>query len=65
MNDKPKFTNQEKHDAARREAGLRKYVYPNRVAAHKMTKQKAEYETAIMEEIAADYERLAAQERLI
>jgi len=59
------FTAQEKHDAAIREVKLRKWVYPNRVSAKKMSQAKADQEIAVMEAIAADYEVLAAKERLI
>jgi len=49
------FTDQEKLRAAERELALRKRVYPNRVLTHRMRKEQAEREIAIMAEIAADY----------
>lgn len=60
-----KFTAEEKCKAARREIGQRKYVYPNRVQAGKMTQALADREIAIMQEIMADYEALAEKDRLL
>lgn len=59
------FTSQQKLDAIKREIGHRVRVYERLVTDGKMTRAKADYETAIMREIAADYENTAAAERLI
>lgn len=37
--------------AVEREIGFRKYVYPRRVAAGKMTQAKADHEIAVMEAV--------------
>lgn len=54
-----RFTNRQKMQAAQREVGYRRYVFPKRVAAGKMTQRKADEEIAIMAEIAFDYGHLA------
>ena len=46
--------------AVRREIRLRYQVYPRRVATGRMTKQKADYEVAVMEAI---LDRLLCAER--
>lgn len=48
-----------------RELKLRERVYPRRIADGKMTRQLAARETATMRAIVADYEALAAGERLL
>lgn len=50
---------------AKRELGLRERVYPRRVADNRMTQQLADRETRTMRAIVADYETLAARERLL
>jgi len=50
-----KFTALEKADAAKREAGYRRYVYPRRVSDGKMSQENADKQIAIMDEIEAEY----------
>jgi len=57
-----RFTAREKMRAAQREAGYRRFVYPKRIDAGKMTQAKADEEIALMDEIAADYGALAGAE---
>jgi hypothetical protein len=49
------ITQQEKHEAALREAKMRRRVYPRWVEGNRMTQAKADREIAIMDAIAADY----------
>jgi hypothetical protein len=58
-------TNREKLDAVERELTLRRRVYPNRVACHRMSQAFADEQIAIFEAIAADYRQLAGAERLL
>lgn len=60
-----RFTAEEKLTAARREVLQRKRVYPRLIETGSMTPEKAKFETEIMDAIAADYEKLAAGERLL
>ena len=50
-----RFSDQQKYEAAAREVRFRQRVYARRVAAEKMTKEQADREIAVMEEIAQDY----------
>ena len=59
------FTAEEKYKAAMREVGQRRKVYPNIIMRGNMTREQADYQIAVMEAIAADYEELAKKERLI
>ena len=59
------FTASDKLAAVRREIGMRRRVYPRWVINGKMTQAKADEETAVMEAIAADYERQVEGERLL
>lgn len=59
------ITNSDKLACAKRELGYRKFVYEKRVASGQMSAGKAAHEIACMEAIVADYEKLAAGERLI
>jgi hypothetical protein len=59
------FTDTQKLEAVRREIRWRRKVFPNRVATSRMTPHEADYQIKIMEAIAADYERVAAKERLL
>ncbi len=59
------FTNEQKWECAAREVKQREHVYPRRVADGKMTQALADRQIAMMKEIADDYERLAAGERLL
>ncbi len=59
------FTAADKLAAVRREIGMRRRVYPRWVINGKMSQAKANEETAIMEAIAADYERQVEGERLL
>lgn len=61
----PQFTAREKMQAAQREVGYRRRVYERRVADGHMSRQKADKEIAIMEEIAWDYGELAEKEQLL
>lgn len=58
-----KFSNKEKAEAAKREAGYRRHVYPRRVSENKMRPELARRQIELMEEIQADYERLAEQDQ--
>lgn len=49
------FTLQQKLDAIDREVKYRVRVYARRIAQGKMTRELAEFQVAIMREIAADY----------
>ena len=51
------FNFEEKLAAVKREIGWRRHVYPKRIALQKMSPMKAADEIAIMESIAADYEK--------
>jgi len=59
------FTATDKWKAAERELAYRRRVYPRWIEAGKMTDGFAAAQIAVMEAIAADYEKLAASERLI
>lgn len=59
------ITEADKLACAKRELSYRKWVYPGRVEADKMSAGKAAHEIACMEAIVADYEKLAEKERLI
>jgi len=59
------FTAADKLRAIERELGYRRRVYPRRVEAGSMTQRLADNQIEIMEEIAADYRKLAEDERLI
>lgn len=56
------FTDAEKAECAEREVKQRKYVYPRRIEAGKMTQALADRQTAIMEEIATEYRAKADAE---
>jgi len=58
-----KFSNKEKAEAARREAGYREHVYPRRVSDGKMRGDFARRQIELMKEIAEDYERRDAEDR--
>lgn len=55
----------EKAKEARREVFQRQRVYPRLIAQGKLTPTAAARQIALMEEIAADYEKAAEGERLI
>ena len=59
------ITNADKLACAKRELGYRKRVYERWVDAGKMSAGKATHEIACMEAMVADYEKLAAGDRLI
>ena len=59
------FTAADKLAAVRREITMRRRVYPRWVLSGKMTQAKADGEIAVMEQIAADYERQVEGERLL
>lgn len=56
------FTARQKMQAAQREVGYRRRVYPRRVDDGKMTQAQADREIAIMDQIALDYGALAKAE---
>lgn len=53
------ISNREKCDEARREAALRRAVYPDFVKRHQISAKVAERRIAVMDAIAEDYRRLA------
>lgn len=59
------ITNADKLACVQRELKLRERVYPRRVSDNKMAQQLADRETRTMRAIVADYEKLAASERLL
>ena len=59
------ITNTDKLAAVRREIALRTKVYPRLIREGVMSPEKANRELALMQAIAADYERLAEGERLL
>lgn len=59
------YTAAEKLKAVQRELEFRRYVYPRRVNAEKMTQRQADEQIAIFEAIALDYATLAQSERLL
>lgn len=59
------ITNQEKLECAERELKQRRYVYPRRVEAGKMSKPFADRQIEVMAQIVADYRQIAQSERLI
>ena len=59
------YTANQKRKAIERELDYRRFVFPKRVAAGKMTQRQADEQIAIFEEIARDYERQAASELLV
>lgn len=56
----PKFSNAEKAQEMKRELGMRRHVYPKKVADGKMQQAAADRLIALAEDMLADYERLAA-----
>jgi hypothetical protein len=58
-------TASEKRQCAERELAMRRRVYPRWIEAKRMSQGKADQEIALMQEIAADYAKLEAGERLI
>lgn len=59
------FTADQKLKAVERELTYRRFVYQRRVETKAMTRQQADLQIALFEEIADDYRKLAASERLI
>jgi hypothetical protein len=51
------FSDEEKLKCLEREIALRKVVFPKRIAAEKMSRNKADREIALMEAIADDYRK--------
>lgn len=60
---KPRFTLGNLIDAARREARMRREVYPRRVSAGKMKQSAANWEIGAMDEIARVLTELQARAR--
>jgi hypothetical protein len=58
----PNITIFDKLTCVVREVGYRKWVYPRRVAAGKMTQSQADREIAVMECIAEDYKKSSQME---
>lgn len=65
MAERRRFTAQEKLACAQRELKQRRFVYPRRVEANKMSKPMADEQIALMEAIVADYEEQVQAERLL
>jgi hypothetical protein len=59
------FTAKQKREAIERELNYRRFVYPGRVAAGKMTQKLADLQIAIFEAIKADYAEAEKGERLL
>lgn len=59
------ITTADKLACAKRELAMRERVYTRWVEENKMSAGKAAHEIACMESIVADYEALAAKERLL
>jgi len=59
------FTAQQKHECAVREVALRKRVYDNLVNVGKFTRENADKQIALMQEIADDYAAQVKKERLL
>jgi hypothetical protein len=59
------ITNADKLACAVRELKMRRHVYPRWIEADKISAGKAAHEIAAMEAIVADYEAIAAKDRLI
>jgi len=58
------YTNHDKAEAAHREVGQRKKVFPRLVAGGKMTAEFSAKQIALMEAIRDDYRRLAEAEKV-
>jgi len=58
------FTHDQKIEALRREIRLRKWVYPKRVRAGKISQAEAAYEIGVMQAILDDYERQVEEAQL-
>jgi hypothetical protein len=56
------FSATDKRKAITRELSFRRYVYPRRVEAKKMTQEQADQQIGVMEAIEADYKRQAEAE---
>lgn len=52
-----RFTDEEKRKCAEREVRLRRQVYRNRIETKRMSRSQANYQLAVMREIAEDYRR--------
>jgi hypothetical protein len=59
------FTAEEKWMEVRRELKKRMQIYPRLIEGGELSEQAARQRIGIMQEIAADYEKLAQGERLI
>jgi hypothetical protein len=59
------FTTTDKHREALRELAMRRRLYPRWIEKGTMTPKDAARQIAVMEQIAADYELAAKQERLL
>jgi hypothetical protein len=57
------FSNLDLAKCAEREAGQREWVYPKRVADHKMTQEKADREISMMRAIAEHFRARAEEDR--
>lgn len=65
MTERRRFTAQEKLQCVERELKQRRFVYPRRVEAGKMSKPMMDEQLALMEAIVEDYTELAAKDRLL
>ena len=59
------YNAEEKRRAIERELDYRRYVYPKRVLAGRMTQRQADKQIRIFEEIAGDYTAAEVKERLL
>lgn len=65
MADRASFTATEKLEAVRRELGFRRTVYASHVRRGRMTQPEADFQIAVFEAIAADYDEMARPDRLL
>lgn len=59
------YTTEQKREAVQREIAYRRRVYPRLIDGGKMTREFADKQIAIFEEIERDYTDMAAKERLL
>lgn len=59
------YTIEEKLACVEREIKMRNRVYPRWIQEGRMAEEKAKFEIACMESVAADYRAIIAKERLI
>jgi hypothetical protein len=57
------YSYEQKLKAVERELALRKQVYPGSVKLGRMKQTEADFQIAVMEEIAADYRKAVARDK--